>query len=76
MRTAKIPSAVPDAELLDTGAACRLLGGTRPIHPASLYRGIKRGIYPMPVKIGENSSRWLRSELLDYIARRVAARVG
>jgi predicted DNA-binding transcriptional regulator AlpA len=48
-------------ELLDQRAACAFFGGTKPINVATLYRGIRRGRYPRPVKIG-GSSRWLRSE--------------
>jgi predicted DNA-binding transcriptional regulator AlpA len=44
--------------LLDRNGVCRLFGG---INPATLYRHIRRGILPKPVKIG-GSSRWLRSE--------------
>jgi predicted DNA-binding transcriptional regulator AlpA len=49
-------------ELLDCREVCRYFGGTRPINPATLYRGIRRGLYPRPVHIGPGSSRWLRSE--------------
>jgi predicted DNA-binding transcriptional regulator AlpA len=48
-------------ELLDRRAACAFFGGTKPINVATLYRGIRRGRYPKPVKVG-GSSRWLRSE--------------
>lgn len=49
-------------ELLDRGAVCRLFGGTRPLHPATLYRGIRQGRFPKPVKVGPGTSRWLREE--------------
>jgi predicted DNA-binding transcriptional regulator AlpA len=48
--------------LLDRTAACKFFGGTRPLNPATLYRGIRQGRYPRPVKIGPGSSRWLRNE--------------
>jgi hypothetical protein len=44
-------------ELLDRGEVCRYFGGTRPINPATLYRGIRQGRYPRPVKVGPGSSR-------------------
>jgi len=47
--------------LLDRGEVCRYFGGSRPLNPATLYRGIRQGRYPKPVKIG-GSSRWLRIE--------------
>jgi predicted DNA-binding transcriptional regulator AlpA len=49
-------------ELLDKGEVCRYFGGTRPINPSTLYRGIRQGRFPQPVKVGPGSSRWLRSE--------------
>jgi predicted DNA-binding transcriptional regulator AlpA len=49
-------------ELLDRAAVCRYFGGTKPLHAATLYRGIRRGRYPKPIHVG-GSSRWLRSEI-------------
>ncbi|MEY4967241.1 MAG: hypothetical protein RL274_2824 [Pseudomonadota bacterium] len=63
-----------DDELLDADAACRFIGGSRPINPATLYRGIKSGIYPPPVKVAPNISRWRRTELAEAIDRRISAR--
>jgi predicted DNA-binding transcriptional regulator AlpA len=51
-----------ERELLDRNAACEFFGGTRPINPATLYRGIRKGRFPRPVKVGPGSSRWLREE--------------
>jgi len=49
-------------DLLDKQAVCRLFGGSKkPINSATLYRHIRQGRFPKPVKIG-GSSRWLRSE--------------
>ena len=49
-------------ELLDRREVCRFFGGTKPLDPATLYRGIRKGRYPAPVKVGPGSSRWLRGE--------------
>jgi predicted DNA-binding transcriptional regulator AlpA len=69
-------AALREDELLDLRAVCRYFGGTRPIDPATLYRGVRAGRYPAPLKIGPGSSRWLRSEcsaaLQAMIARRAA----
>jgi predicted DNA-binding transcriptional regulator AlpA len=46
-------------ELLDRTAVCRFFGG---LNASTLYRGIRQGRYPRPVKVGPGSSRWLRSE--------------
>jgi predicted DNA-binding transcriptional regulator AlpA len=50
------------ADLLDRVEVCRFFGGSRPLNPATLYRGIRAGRYPQPVKVGPGSSRWLRVE--------------
>jgi predicted DNA-binding transcriptional regulator AlpA len=51
-----------NVELLDRPAVCAFFGGTRPIHPASLYRGIRVGRYPRPIHPSPGISRWLRAE--------------
>jgi predicted DNA-binding transcriptional regulator AlpA len=38
------------------------VGGTKSIHPSTLYRLIDRGVLPEPVKIG-GSSRWIEDEV-------------
>jgi predicted DNA-binding transcriptional regulator AlpA len=48
--------------LLDKTEVCRLFGGNHPINASTLYRGIKQGRYPKPVKVGPGTSRWLLSE--------------
>jgi predicted DNA-binding transcriptional regulator AlpA len=48
--------------LLDRRTLCALLGGSRPLNPATIYRLIKKGVLPAPIKVGA-SSRWLRSEV-------------
>jgi predicted DNA-binding transcriptional regulator AlpA len=62
------------SELLDRDAACRFFGGTRPIHAATLYRGIRQGRYPKPVHVGPGSSRWLREECEAALQSMVAGR--
>ena len=63
-------------ELLDRRAACEFFGGTRPLNPATLYRGIRKGRYPQPVKIGPGSSRWLRSECESALQSLIEGRAG
>jgi hypothetical protein len=38
-------------------AACRMVGGDKPISKPTYYRGAKLGIYPAPFKAGPNVSR-------------------
>jgi predicted DNA-binding transcriptional regulator AlpA len=46
---------------MDIVETCRFFGGSKPIHAATLYRGVKSGRFPAPVKIGPNSNRWVRA---------------
>lgn len=63
-----------NAELLTMREVCALFGGSRPIDPSTLYRGIKAGRYPAPIKVGPGSSRWLRAECEAALAAMVAGR--
>lgn len=63
----------PELALLDRDEVCRLFGGTKPINPATLYRGIASGKYPSPVKDGSRS-RWLKSECEEVLRRLIAQR--
>jgi len=60
--------------LLDVDAACRIFGGSKPISRATLYRGVKTGAYPKPIRIGSNSSRWIAEECARAIRERIAVR--
>jgi len=50
-------------DLLDRRAVCALLGGSRPINAATLYRNIAKGHFPRPIRVGAGSSRWLKHEV-------------
>jgi predicted DNA-binding transcriptional regulator AlpA len=63
----------PVNDLLDRDATCRFFGGSKPLNAATLYRGIRKGRYPKPVKIG-GSSRWLRCECMDALERMIEGR--
>ena len=63
-------------EHLDAPAACAFIGGTRPIHPSTLWRGVKAGRFSKPIKIGAQSVRWRRSELAADLDRMAAERDG
>jgi predicted DNA-binding transcriptional regulator AlpA len=47
--------------LLDRKEVSRLFGGSRPLNSSTVYRHIRRGLIPKPVRVG-GSSRWLREE--------------
>ena len=51
-------------EYLDVKAACRFIGGSKPIDPSTLWRGVRAGYYSAPDRIGPNMVRWRRSRLV------------
>ena len=61
-------------DLLDVYAACQFIGGSRPINPATLWRGVKAGRFARPIKIGAQAVRWRRSESAADIERMAAER--
>lgn len=62
-------------DLVDEKVACKIIGGkASPIHRSSLWRGVRDGRYPAPIKVGPSMNRWRVSELLDVIAKAAAAR--
>jgi predicted DNA-binding transcriptional regulator AlpA len=65
----------PTDDLVDEIIACRILGGeANPIHRSTLWRGIKSGRFPKPIKIGPATNRWSAAELTAVVERAIAAR--
>jgi predicted DNA-binding transcriptional regulator AlpA len=60
-------------DLLDIDEVCVFFGGTKPLNPSTIYRGLGKR-YPYPVKVGPNTNRWLRSECEAAKREMVAAR--
>jgi predicted DNA-binding transcriptional regulator AlpA len=58
-------------ELLDLKAVCAFFGG---LDPSTIYRSIKRGAIPAPIKVGPNSSRWLARECEAALAAMIERR--
>jgi predicted DNA-binding transcriptional regulator AlpA len=61
--------------LLDRTAVCHLFGGSKPITPSTLYRWIRAGRAPKPVKVGPGASRWIKSECDAALQAMVDGRV-
>jgi predicted DNA-binding transcriptional regulator AlpA len=59
----------------DRRTVCAFFGGTKPINPATLYRGIQDGRYPQPFHPSPGLSRWLASECHAARDALIAARV-
>lgn len=63
------------SDLVDEGSARAIIGGAgTPISRATLWRGVKSGRYPKPLKVGPASNRWRRDELIAVIEKAAAAR--
>jgi predicted DNA-binding transcriptional regulator AlpA len=61
-------------DLLDKREVLVLFGGTKPINPSTLYRQIRKGTIPKPIRVG-GSSRWLREECETALRQMVDGRV-
>jgi hypothetical protein len=60
-----------DDELLTVGETCAFIGGkTKPIDPATLYRGIKAGIWPPLFHPSPGISRAVKRQYAAARARR------
>lgn len=44
-----------------------------PLTTSTIYRLMRSGKFPAPIKIGGRNVRWLRSEVLDYLKSRPRA---
>jgi hypothetical protein len=72
-REAVDPSRV---ELWDIDATRNFFGGTRPLAPSTIYRGIKKGLFPKPVTVGFGSARWIADECRGALKSLMAEREG
>jgi hypothetical protein len=59
----------PPDEWLDISAVCAFIGGTRPINPATYYRGVKAGRYSAPEQRGANVKRVSKIKLAADLRR-------
>jgi predicted DNA-binding transcriptional regulator AlpA len=67
------PPPMADDELLHIDEVCAFFGGTRPLNPSTIYRGLGKR-FPNPIKVGSNTNRWLRSECQAALAAMAADR--
>jgi len=54
---------IEDDGLYDIAFVCAYFGGSKPLHPATIYRGIADGRYPRPARPSPNINRWVGREL-------------
>ena len=52
-------------------AACKIIGGDRPINPSTYYRSAKAGLLPKPKKILPNVSRVDLDEVENVVRARI-----
>jgi predicted DNA-binding transcriptional regulator AlpA len=66
---------IKDDDLVSLDIACEVIGGKQsPIAPSTLYRGIRLGKFPKPLKIGPGTNRWRLSELKAVLDKAADAR--
>ncbi|MBB1061862.1 helix-turn-helix transcriptional regulator [Marilutibacter spongiae] len=41
---------------------------------SEIYRRVRSGDFPAPVKLGERASAWVEREIVEWAARRIAER--
>jgi predicted DNA-binding transcriptional regulator AlpA len=56
------PDIVVDEDLWHIDVVCRFFGGSKPLNAATVYRNIKSGRIPPPIKTGPGSARWIPAE--------------
>ena len=54
---------------LDVATACKVIGGAKPINPATYYRGVRAGLYPATEPRGHNVKRVSREKLAAALQR-------
>ena len=56
-------------KLLNQRAVCETVSASR----ATIYRWIKKGVFPKPIKIGEQTIRWRESDIANWMNQKKAA---
>lgn len=60
-------------KLLGLDLVCELLGGGGPFSKQTLYRWVRNGYFPPPVKLGRGS-RWVSTEVDAVVDARIAGK--
>ncbi len=58
----------------DIDTVCQFFGGTKPINPSTVYRGVKAGRIPPPYQPTPGISRWVPDECRDARRKQIAER--
>jgi predicted DNA-binding transcriptional regulator AlpA len=61
-------------QLMSIREVAAFFGGQRPLNPSTVYRLIRKGILPRPIKVSEGTSRWRRDEVEAALAKMTEAR--
>ena len=60
-----------DPDLIDVNELARMFGG---VSKATIWRGVRDGRFPRPIKLGPYISRWLRREAQTHLEKLLAER--
>jgi predicted DNA-binding transcriptional regulator AlpA len=65
-----------EASLWDRRKVCEFFGGTKPMNYSTVWRGIKDGRIPKPIRPSPGTVRWLPSECRAALAAMIAEQRG
>ena len=60
-------------DLLDIAGVCSFFGGGRPLGHSTIYRWVREGRIPQPVRIGPKMSRWRVSDCQEALSAMIEA---
>jgi predicted DNA-binding transcriptional regulator AlpA len=61
-----------DPEFITVKEACRIIGGDKPISPATFYRAVNAGHLPAPERVTPGISRVRRQRLIEALSAKGA----
>jgi predicted DNA-binding transcriptional regulator AlpA len=62
-----------DEDLIDVNELARMFGN---VSKATVWRGVRDGRFPKPIKLGPYISRWLRREARQHLDKLMTERAG
>jgi prophage regulatory protein len=62
---------IANPDLIDVNELARMFGG---VSKATIWRGVKDGRFPRPIKLGPYICRWSRAEAQAHLERLMAER--
>lgn len=61
-----------DVELISVEAVAKIVGGDKPVNTATVFRRVRQGRLPQPVRLSARLIRWNKAELMEWLSRKAA----